>query len=194
MEREVSGQILLAPQQLTVNGNAETEVRYRGIYPAHLYNANLMLEGQFQWAANNSLAEPQRYRWGIPRLLLAVDDVRGIKRVPQLQIDGQAYTMLPGTEAVQFAQGVHALLTEHDITQAGSFKFKVDLRLGGMQRLEFVPSGVDTHITLQAAWPHPSFNGTFLPEQRQITESGFSADWQFRTLRPRLSSAYAIVR
>ena len=52
------------------------------------------------------------------------------------------------------------------------------LNLQGMERLEFVPIGRDTLVDLHSLWPHPSFVGRFLPEQRAVTDAGFQARWR----------------
>ena len=33
-------------------------------------------------------------------------------------------------------------------------------------------------MTLTSNWPHPSFLGDFLPAKREVSESGFQAQWQ----------------
>jgi inner membrane protein len=37
-------------------------------------------------------------------------------------------------------------------------------------------------VVLDGDWPHPSFAGRFLPVERQVGESGFSARWQLNAL------------
>ena len=34
-------------------------------------------------------------------------------------------------------------------------------------------------VTINSPWPNPSFDGTVLPDQRDITASGFAAKWRF---------------
>lgn len=50
--------------------------------------------------------------------------------------------------------------------------------LQGLKRLGFLPLGRDTHLKLASAWPHPSFEGRFLPVSREITDAGFTANWE----------------
>jgi inner membrane protein len=56
------------------------------------------------------------------------------------------------------------------------------LNLKGSQNLYFNPVGKVTDITLKSSWNNPSFNGAYLPDDRQISKSGFSAHWNILNL------------
>jgi inner membrane protein len=46
------------------------------------------------------------------------------------------------------------------------------------EQFHIVPIGKETHVELHSDWSHPSFVGDFLPIERSVTESEFSARWQ----------------
>lgn len=52
------------------------------------------------------------------------------------------------------------------------------LNLKGSSLLYFVPVGKTTDVNLKGPWANPSFDGEFLPEEREITDKGFSAHWK----------------
>jgi inner membrane protein len=54
----------------------------------------------------------------------------------------------------------------------------MELELQGMEQLEFVPLGKETVVHVQSSWPHPSFVGRFLPDQRTVGDAGFDAVWR----------------
>ena len=92
--------------------------------------------------------------------------------------------------AVEFAQdarfgvyrrGLHALLGPA-VLEGGHAQFAFALNLAGMERLSFVPVGKNNVVTLKSDWPHPQFNGRFLPEKRAIGDTGFSATWRVPSL------------
>ena len=64
------------------------------------------------------------------------------------------------------------------------------VELDGMERISFIPTGRETRVKLDAAWPHPSFFGKFSP-QSKITASNFSADWQTSFFSTDAKQAYA---
>lgn len=56
--------------------------------------------------------------------------------------------------------------------------FKISLNLNGSQRLNFLPLGSETNVEINSPWPDPSFDGSFLPDERTVTDSGFNAKWK----------------
>jgi len=62
---------------------------------------------------------------------------------------------------------------------------KVDARLEftGANRLSVVPYAKSTTLRISSDWPHPGFDGRFPPGDRDITDSGFTADWSVPYLR-----------
>ena len=54
--------------------------------------------------------------------------------------------------------------------------FNLDLK--GSNRLSFVPIGKTTKVHLTGPWNNPSFDGEFLPESREISDTEFTATWK----------------
>ena len=68
--------------------------------------------------------------------------------------------------------------------KAQSFDFSLDLGLRGTESLSLVPVAGDTKVDLRSTWPHPSFQGRFLPDPQQqyIGSDGFHAQWHVTAL------------
>jgi len=60
-----------------------------------------------------------------------------------------------------------------------------------MDKLVIVPSAEQVRSTLAANWPHPSFIGRFLPENRDITAENFTADWNISRFASNIDSTLA---
>ncbi|MEG2049438.1 MAG: cell envelope integrity protein CreD, partial [Comamonas sp.] len=60
----------------------------------------------------------------------------------------------------------------------------------GTERLAFTPIGAENKVTLTADWPHPSFGGSFLPARREVTDNGFTANWEISSLATSASTAF----
>jgi inner membrane protein len=52
----------------------------------------------------------------------------------------------------------------------------------GSNKLMFLPVGSTTTVALRSNCATPSFQGNFLPETRQVSDSGFSASWKVLAL------------
>lgn len=60
----------------------------------------------------------------------------------------------------------------------GRFPFDISLKINGSQGLYVVPIGKTTTMKMQSNWATPSFDGEFLPTNREITNNGFTSDWK----------------
>jgi inner membrane protein len=54
----------------------------------------------------------------------------------------------------------------------------VNLSLKGSKSLRFLPTGKTTLVSLNSNWTSPGFDGQFIPENRNIDEKGFTANWK----------------
>lgn len=168
----------LLPERLHVEGSLETEKRRYGIYETPVYTAVLRFSGHFEPAAIAAMGsaggDPQ---WSAASLRVPVRDVRGIRQVSALRIDGRELTFGPGGQVA----GVSA--TEVDWPLDGGaaqrpLPFSFELRLAGTAVLRFLPLARQTDVSLASAWPDPSFMGAFLPASHDTGTQGFSAQWQ----------------
>ncbi|MBU4479992.1 cell envelope integrity protein CreD, partial [Patescibacteria group bacterium] len=60
--------------------------------------------------------------------------------------------------------------------------FSFDLKLKGSERLAFVPVGKTTDVKVISDWNAPSFDGSFLPDNREVGDTGFTGDWHILDL------------
>ena len=56
--------------------------------------------------------------------------------------------------------------------------FACTLELNGSNQLRFAPLGDNTEVRLRGNWPDPSFQGRWLPVERQVRPDGFDATWR----------------
>lgn len=176
--REVAGEVRLLPALLDVDGQLRTEERQRGIYRARLYRADTHLTGRFEIPAAYGVADDLRsYRFGQPRLVLGISDIRGIGNALALRANGEVIPFSPGTGTALLPAGVQAPL-DPDATRSGALTFDIALMLTGTGEFNLVPAGRESRARLKSDWPHPSFTGRYLPQQREVSDQGFSAAWQ----------------
>jgi inner membrane protein len=167
------------PERLEIKGNLTTEIRRYGIYTTPIYTATLGLSGHFRDDALAALSrdggEPQ---WTQAVLRVPIADVRGIRRLSALTLDGVEAAFGPGGEGVGglAATEVHWPIGPPGVAPTHGFTF--DMRLAGTAELSFLPLARQTEVSLAGSWPDPSFAGAFLPESHAGTTGGFDAHWQ----------------
>jgi inner membrane protein len=169
---------ILPPQQLDIGGEARVETRSRGLYQARLYHLALQVKGTFALPPRLGLEAGRQLVDARAVLVLGVADPRGIDNDPEVRVDGKAYRLVTGTAGHVAGQGVHVPLGALDVATGRNLDFALPLNLTGSERLAIAPAGNATTIALKSDWPHPSFQGRFLPTTRQVGEAGFEARWQ----------------
>lgn len=172
-------EVVLLPDSLLIHSSVRVEERYRGIYRVQVYRATQRITGVFRVPARLGLAVTRDLVDAEPAsLALGVSDSRGLRRPPEVRLDGVAANVEPGTRQGWMEQGFSADAGPVLAAQTRRLPFEIKIELIGTDRLTFVPVGASTHAEMESEWRHPSFTGGFLPDERSITARGFRATWQ----------------
>jgi inner membrane protein len=164
------------PEVLKVRGQIDPEVRRRGIYDTVVYSTKLKLEGSFQPDFGAAGIGVERIIWENARVLFGVSDLRGIRGVSPVSINGA-----PGApfEAADIQGEPLPLAAKIPGAAAGTkLEFSFEAALQGSERLDLVPVGKMTQVALTSSWGDPSFGGAYLPAKRDVGPAGFSAEWE----------------
>lgn len=172
-------EVVLLPDSLHIRSAVKVELRYRGIYPVQVYRATQHLTGVFRVPARLGLGGGTDLVGADPAYLaLGVSDSRGLRRPPEVRIAGTPAAVEPGTRQAWLEQGFSAAVGPVLADQPIRIPLEVEIELVGTDRLTFVPVGASTRAEIESEWPHPSFTGAFLPDERSVSEKGFRATWQ----------------
>ncbi len=165
------------PSQLNIEGEIVPEVRYRGIYKIVVYTAQLSISGNFdspdfeQWKIRH-----EDVLWDEAFTSLGLADLRGIQKGVSVKWNSKDYFFEPGVETNEVI--VSGISTQVPVdTATKDYNFSLALDFNGSTGLEFIPIGETTTIKVSSTWNDPSFEGAFLPDEREITEGGFTAMW-----------------
>ena len=91
-------------------------------------------------------------------------------------VNNQKCKIEPGvSDADLFKSGITIKAGSVDLQQA--FNFEMNLMLNGSEDLSVEALGKTSEVTMNSTWANPSFSGGFLPEKREISKNGFSAQW-----------------
>lgn len=169
----------ILPEILEINGNIETEELNRGLYEIVVYKTPLELKGKFiipdDLNKNNKYGELFTEN---ATLNIGISDLRGISKQIEVLWGNETLSFNPGLPSNFIVlSGVSTPLSQH-FQPGDSIDFSVQLDLKGSQSLQFTPFGKTSRIKLTSNCTTPSFMGAFLPENREITPNGFTANWQ----------------
>ena len=168
------------PDQLTINGEVLPELRYRGIYEVIVYNSKLNLTGSF---SNPTFEEwkitDENILWEDAYISMGLSDLRGLQNKISLNWNGKQYDFNPGIESNDVIRnGISCRIPVYP-KKTGAFdkNFSLELNFNGSSALNFIPLGKSTNVSIKSPWKNPSFDGAFLPDEREINEDGFTAKW-----------------
>lgn len=184
---------VLFPETLDFTGDVAVEERKRSIYTLPVYKLNAKLAGKFSAppqgtfdAVNGGTIQIEGDK---AALVVGVGDVRALKNEVFLKFAGRTVPFEPGLYGMTSED---RMAYKHPSLNLGSsgmgvpipqenwqrgFAFALDLKLNGSSALYVAPAGQTTKLALASDWPHPGFTGTYLPDTREISDKGFSADW-----------------
>lgn len=170
------------PLRLEIDGNMAHQIRQRGIFDVILYQSDLTLKGIFEQPDFASMhIDPASVQWDQAALSIGISGMTGIKSIITIDWAGTPVRMEPGTA---YSALLKAGVSNEVNIKPGSkeYAFSIPIKLNGSEYLQFEPIGKETKVSLKSDWNSPSFEGNFLPDQRDITPNGFAATWQILDL------------
>ena len=169
----------ILPEELIISGRIEPEKLKRGIYEVVVYRSDLSITGWFRLNKYFDRTNLVQVLYDQAFITFGISDLRGIENQIVLKWKNQEIPVESGSKLEDM---IHTGLTvnlpeiSEDLTE--KLEFELDLNLQGSHNISFIPLGNETKVEITSGWPSPSFNGNFLPDDREITDEGFSAYWK----------------
>ena len=184
-EKKVSiKDLILFPDELLINGQLKTEILKRSLYEVNVYQSELTLKGSFSSEELiKSRIDMGQLQFDRAAICLNLTDMRGISEQISITFGDSVYVFEPGMDNRGIDNtGVHAIADLSELKNNKKLPYEVKIKLKGSQSINFIPLGKTTRVDLKANWNTPSFTGSYLPNNRDITEKEFSAQWQVLNL------------
>ena len=179
--------IFLLPENTQVKMQVSPEYLKRGIYQSVVYNSKVDMKGTFSKIDLENLNIPKdAVNWSQAKLVLGIQDVKGVSVAPNLNFAGNSLPMkMNGKLFTLFPNNLVAdvKLTEEEGI-ASSFQIQYELK--GSKSLNFLPLSNQTKLNITGNWGNPSFNGGFLPDTREVKDSTFTAEWNIPSFARKL--------
>ena len=176
---ETINELYLLPKTLNIEGEIFPQKLYRSIYETVVYESDVKLEGNFEQIDFNALKIGEKdVMWEKAKILVSISDLRGIVEIGPLTWQDRPHTFSPGMENPVVGQnGISLPLAG---LSPGDFPagFRFSLQLKGSESIKFAPVGETTEVNLKSEWNDPGFEGNFLPDEREIDNNGFQAQWK----------------
>jgi len=166
--------IYVLPTRYDASFDTVTEERKRGLFTVPVYSADLGIDFTYDLSSLSDWArDGEQIIWARSFLQVGLTSNKALRGAASLTIDGAGFPLEPLAAGRNEASGIRADLGDPRTMKA----FHLGLVFNGAETLQITPVGRVSNVQMKSDWPHPSFFGAYLPNQRDITEAGFAANW-----------------
>jgi inner membrane protein len=173
------------PEKLDINANAKTEPKYRNNYESAVFDAKMNFKGHYTTPdfSSQNIA-PQDIDWEKASILINTNNLKSIKGAVNINFNGKQYAFEPVARENEADTLARLETPAIDLREGfeGTMPFNLSISYDGSKQLGIVPIGKLTETTMASNWASPSFGGNFLPENKTVTQSGFTANWKISHL------------
>lgn len=168
------------PDVLNMESKVFPREKYRGIYKVILYSTTISISGSFSSPKLQELQIPvENVLWDEASVRIHISDTKGLQDELKIKWGNNEYTLTPEPFKTSGSEeSLYAKIPVSAQSSTGHISFSSQLNLAGSGELLFTPVGKTTTVRISSAWPHPSFTGSILPQQTNVSDSGFTATWK----------------
>ena len=129
--------VYLLPEELTVNGDVQTQKLHKGIFDVAVFTSDLDMQGSFLWSKlEESGIHPDQYDFAGARMLIGLGDLRGLTDNVVFTMGGKEHKMASGQDKELGAVLVCPISLVEMMTH-DSVDYHVELGLKGSRNLHF---------------------------------------------------------
>jgi inner membrane protein len=180
--REVRRELTLSPEGADLSTTVSPKRRKRSIYEAVVYDARFGGSARFAFPPDLSRngVKIEDMDLGRAELRFGISDPRGLGANPEVVVNGTRLRLQPGGGSGG-GRGFFAWIDAGSLaSQPISVRYQYELR--GNSSLTYLPQAGETVWKVRSPWPHPSFVGDFLPQDRKVDPKGFTATYRIGNL------------
>ena len=158
------------------------DIKHRGIYQVTVYSSKITISGSFneiRWKELNVPAE--NILWNEASLVFAVsDNIRGINEDVTLNWDTAHIFFNPSAQdEPALRDALSATIPLSVEASALKHPFTIQFNLNGAEEFMVTAAARENKLAMSSSWKDPSFTGIKLPDEKTISDSGFTASWKY---------------
>lgn len=178
-KKEITENLVILPEQVSVKGNVEPEKRHRSAYDVLLYRSQLSINGEFRFSLPQNIPA-DKLLLTEAKLCTGISDFKGIEKKVTVRFGENDVLLSPGLPVDIDSSGLSAPVSISAAQLTAAIPFSFSLALKGSSSLHFKPMSANSSFDLASSWPHPSFDGNVIPvKDNGREENGFPAKWSF---------------
>ncbi|WP_306352003.1 cell envelope integrity protein CreD [Flavobacterium sp. '19STA2R22 D10 B1'] len=172
------------PEELKNNATVETKLLKRNNYEAVVFTTKMNFKGNYiqpDFSLKNIPTE--NVQWDKATILIQTENLKSIKEEVKIKFGTESLTFEPVYNSEENPRAEALETSFMNLTNYKGVKniaFDFTIQYDGSSRINIVPIGKVTEAKMTSNWASPSFNGNFLPSDKNktISANGFEANWK----------------
>lgn len=156
----------ISSSEIIIDSNVDTEILHRSIYDIPVFSADMTISGKMHVGASRLENHD-----GDIRLSLPISKAKNIEGRPVVVVAGKEYPFRANDK------GFVAVLPYDVVAASPELSYTIHIKAKGKDTIRFYPSGSLYTINMKSDYSSPSFKGDYLPVERTVSDTGFSAKW-----------------
>jgi len=168
------------PEELSNVSNTEIKTPLqRSIYKSNVFTTKMQFTGNY--------IQPKFYKKSIPNenvfwdratILIRTTNLKSVNDEVKINIGSNSFTFEP-VHNNQNNDSIESLETGYfKYNDLKNNNFNMSITYNGSKRISIVPIGKNTSAKMTSNWASPNFNGSFIPNDKKISNKGFDATWK----------------
>jgi inner membrane protein len=149
----------------------------RSIYKSNVFSSSMQFSGNFI-APNfgkKNIPDENIY-WNQAKIVIETNNLKSLKDEVRMKIGNQSLLFEPANSNDNI-NGLESQLFDYRII-ASNTNFNFDVNVNGSNKIKIIPIGKTSTVKMTSDWNSPSFNGFVSPTDRNVTATGFTAQWK----------------
>jgi inner membrane protein len=168
------------PEKLSNVTNTEMKSPLqRSIYKSNVFTTKMEFSGNYIEPNFNKKSIPtENIFWDKATIVIRTTNLKSINDEVKIKIGNTNYTFEPN-HGNQSNDSIELLETSFiDYNAIKNANFNMNITYNGSKSISIVPIGKTTDAKMTSNWNSPSFNGSFIPNDKKISNTGFNANWK----------------
>ncbi len=167
---------VIAADKILYDADLKSENRNLGIYHAPVYTGQLTVNSIFD-ISNLQNTEKLTYLFSEAMIIIPVHS-SSLMDKPVFEINNQVKNTFFYSKNSDFYNNSNGIACSLDLSKAEKINLTTVLYIRGALKFMVMTGSSETKLNVVSDWPSPGFtNYEYLPDTREITDSGFTASW-----------------
>jgi inner membrane protein len=199
--QRIIGKAVFLPEELKIDGSIQPEYKHRGIYKFVVYLSDFNISGTYRKPNQEEIEallpnlQNKTLLWEKAKLKFYISETKGLTNNVKVKWNKDSLGVLPELKTIKYnnsnsTQSFEGFACDVNFDSAIDNHFSFNVKLKGSQEISFIPLGKFTEIDINSPWSSPKFGGNYLPDQREISDSGFTAHWNISQLNRPIKQAW----